>query len=194
MPRAPQGATPIDPAEARELIPSHIATQAELNAWELHNIVAGERWAYGRRHTRLLTPEFVQRLHRKMFGNTWRWAGGWRPTEKNIGIAPELIPVRMHELLDGVRAQIEECGYPLREIAARCHHRMVQIHPFPNGNGRLARTYTDLLLANHDEPRFTWGDGDLLAAGAARERYIAALRSADARDYGPLLKFLGVKA
>jgi Fic-DOC domain mobile mystery protein B len=193
MPSAPQGATPIDPAEARELIPSHIATQAELNEWELRNIVEGERWAYARRHSTLLTPGFVQRLHRKLFGNTWKWAGAWRRTEKNIGIAPELIAVRMRELLDGVAAQIEDRSHSMREIAARCHHRMVQIHPFPNGNGRLARTYTDLLLAHHDEARFTWGDGDLIAAGDARERYIAALRSADARDYGPLMEFLGVK-
>ena len=188
-----QGATPIDPAEARDLIPSHIATQAELNEWELHNIVEGERWAFGRRHGKLLTPEFVQRLHWRMFGNTWKWAGDWRRSKKNIGIAPELIPVRMRELLDDVTSQIEHRSYPLREIAARCHHRMVQIHPFPNGNGRLARTYTDLFLTNHDESRFTWGDGDLLAIGDARERYIAALRSADARDYGPLMEFLGVK-
>jgi fido (protein-threonine AMPylation protein) len=66
----------------------------------------------------------------------------------------------------------------------------VQIHPFPNGNGRLARTYADVLLFTHGEARFRWGDSDLIAPGAARERYIAALRAADGRDYGPLFEFL----
>ena len=39
------GATPIDPDEAAELVPKHISTQAELNAWEQANIVSGEKWA-----------------------------------------------------------------------------------------------------------------------------------------------------
>ena len=188
----PEGATPLDPDEARALIPSHVATQAELNEWEHDNIVDGERWAFGRRRRNFLTPEYLQRLHREMFGATWRWAGQWRTTEKNIGIAPERIPVAVRELLQDVAAQVDAHSYPIREIAARLHHRLVQIHPFANGNGRLARTYADLLLFANDEPRFTWGDSDLQALGVARERYIEALRAADARDYGPLFRFLGV--
>ena len=35
------------------------------------------------------------------------------------------------------------------EIAVRFHHRLVQIHPFPNGNGRHARLIADLSLAGH---------------------------------------------
>ena len=35
------GATPIDPDEALGLIPKHISTQADLNAWEEMNIVEG---------------------------------------------------------------------------------------------------------------------------------------------------------
>lgn len=189
----PDGATPVDPHEARELIPSHIATQAELNEWEHDNIVEGERWAFARRRRDLLTSEFVRRLHRKMFGATWRWAGHWRTTEKNIGIAPEQIPAAVTELLQDVAAQVDAHSYPIRDIAARLHHRLVKIHPFPNGNGRLARTYADLFLFAQGEPRFTWGDSDLMAPGDARERYLEALRAANARDYGPLFEFLGVR-
>ena len=53
----PDGATPLDPDEARSLIPSHIATQAELNAWEHDNIVEGERWAFARRRKDFLTVD-----------------------------------------------------------------------------------------------------------------------------------------
>ena len=189
----PDGATPVDPDEARALIPSHIATQAELNEWEHDNIVEGEHWAFGRRRADVLRAEFLQLLHRKLFGATWRWAGQWRTTEKSIGIAPGRIAVAVTELLQDVAAQLDAHSYPIREIAARLHHRLVQIHPFPNGNGRLARTYADLLLFVYGEPRFTWGDSDLVTAGNARERYIAALRAADDRDYEPLFEFLGVR-
>jgi Fic-DOC domain mobile mystery protein B len=187
------GATPLDPDEARALIPRHIAMQAELNEWEHDNIVEGERWAFARRRKDLLTADFLKRLHRKMFGATWKWAGQWRTSEKNIGIAPEQIPVAVRELLQDVAAQVDGHSYPIREVAARLHHRLVQIHPFPNGNGRLARTYADLLLSSQGEERFRWGDGDLVAPGDVRERYIAALRAADAREYGPLLQFLDAR-
>jgi Fic-DOC domain mobile mystery protein B len=190
-PAAPGGATPIDPDEARALIPSHVGTQAELNEWEHDNILEGERWAFARRRKNFLTAEFLQRLHRKMFGATWKWAGHWRTTEKNIGIAPDWVPEAVWQLLQDVAAQLEAHSYPIPEIAARLHHRLVQIHPFANGNGRLARTYADVLLFTHGEARFRWGDSDLIAPGVARERYIAALRAADGRDYGPLLRFLG---
>jgi Fic family protein len=76
------------------------------------------------------------------------------------------------------------------EIAARFHHRLVWIHPFSNGNGRHARLLTDLLLAANGAVPFTWGRGDLEHAGEARERYLAALRAADARDFAPLLAFV----
>lgn len=189
---APDGATSLDPDEARALIPSHIATQGALNEWEHDNIVEGERWAFTRRRKDSLTAEFLQRLHRKMFGATWKWAGQWRMTEKNIGIAPERILATIRELLQDVAAQVDGHSYPIREVAARLHHRLVQIHPFPNGNGRLARTYSDMLLFSQGEERFRWGESDLVAPGDARQRYIAALRAADGRDYRPLFDFLDV--
>ncbi len=188
----PDGATPLDPDEARSLVPSHIATQAELNAWEHDNIVEGERWAFARRRKNLLTEGFLKRLHKRMFGATWKWAGQWRTTEKNIGIAPERIPEAIRLLLLDVAAQLEAHTHPAREIAARLHHRLVQVHPFPNGNGRVARTFADLLLFSQGEERFRWGEGDLVTAGDVRERYIAALRAADAHDYRPLLAFLAL--
>lgn len=190
--RDPGGATLLEPDETRALIPSHIATQAELNEWEHDNIVEGERWAFARHRKNLLTTDFLQRLHREMFGATWKWAGQWRTTEKNIGIAPERVREAVLQLLSDVAAQLEAHSYPIREVAARLHHRLVQIHPFPNGNGRVARTYADLLLFTRGEARFRWGAGDLGAAGDVRERYIAALRAADGRDYEPLFRFLEV--
>jgi len=186
----PPGATPLDPDEAAGLIPSHIANHGQLNEWEMVNILEGERWAFGRRHKDLLTNEFVCGLHKRMFGKTWRWAGKFRTTEKNIGIDPMRIQSALRDLCEDVKAQLEHQSYPLDEIAARCSHRLVAIHPFANGNGRLSRTVADLLLVQQDKPRFTWGAGNLLADSEVRQRYLAALPAADARDYVPLLAFV----
>jgi Fic-DOC domain mobile mystery protein B len=187
----PLGATPLDPDEAAGLIPSHITTHGQLNEWELVNIVEGERWAFSRKQKNLLSIEFVRRLHKRMFGDTWRWAGTFRSTEKNIGVDPARIQPALLDLFQDVGAQLEQKSYPLDEIAARFSHRLVSIHPFANGNGRLSRTMTDLLLVREGAERFSWGaEKNLAADGGTRQAYLDALRAADARDYKPLLAFV----
>lgn len=186
----PPGATPLDPDEAAGLIPAHITTQGQLNEWELANIVEGERWAFSRKRSDLLSVQFVKRLHKQMFGNTWRWAGIFRSTEKNIGMDPAEIATELKKLCDDVVYQIEHKSYPLDEIAVRFHHRLTWIHPFPNGNGRHARLMTDLLLKQNGSKPFNWGNSDLVVPGEVRDRYIAALRAADGRDYALLFKFV----
>ena len=81
-----------------------------------------------------------------MLGDVWRWAGKFRTSERNFGIAFYGIPVALRQLLDDTKAWIEYKTYPPDEIAVRFHHRLVQIHPFPNGNGRHARLMADLLV------------------------------------------------
>lgn len=186
----PDGATPLDPDESDGLIPGHITIREELNEWETANILEAEGWAFARAHTDLLSLSFIKRLHAKMFGNTWTWAGEFRHSEKNIGISWERIPTALRELCDDTRYWLDHETYGLDEIAGRFHHRLTLIHPFPNGNGRHARLMTDLLLTANGTPRFTWGRGDLNQSGDLRHRYISALRSADDLDYDPLLDFL----
>ena len=98
----PPGATPLDPDEAAGLIPTHITTQGQLNEWELANIREGERWAFSRKRNDLFSIQFVKRLHKQMFGNSWRWAGMFRATEKNIGIDPAKITTELKKLCDDV--------------------------------------------------------------------------------------------
>jgi Fic-DOC domain mobile mystery protein B len=187
----PAGATPLDPDESAGLLPGHIATREQLDEWEAENILEGQRWAASAaKRLDILDDVFLRELHRRMFGRTWKWAGTYRSTEKNLGVAPSRIAEDVRELLENTRAQIAGKVALVDEVAARFHHRLVWIHPFPNGNGRHARLLTDLLLvANGAEP-FTWGRSDLEHPGEARERYLAALRAADARDFAPLLAFV----
>ena len=184
----PPGATPLDGDELASLIPGHITTQGELNEWEQLNIVQGESWARKQRKD-VLDDGFMRRLHRQMFGETWRWAGEFRKSDKNVGVDWLRIAVELRNLRDDVRFQIEHGSLPPDEIAVRFHHRLVAIHPFPNGNGRHARLMADLLLERLGQPRFTWGCRDLANPGELRQRYIAALQAADARDIAPLLAF-----
>ena len=188
----PPGAAPLDPDETAGLIPTHIVNHGQLNEWEMTNILEGERWAFGRKHDVLLDTAFVCRLHKRMFGDTWRWAGKFRTTEKNIGIDPAHIQPALRDLCEDVKAQVQYKSYPLDEIAARFSHRLVSIHPFANGNGRLSRTMADLLLVQNGATRFTWSANQLVSESEVRQRYLAALRAADAMDYGPLLAFVRV--
>jgi Fic-DOC domain mobile mystery protein B len=142
----PFGATPIDGDELEALIPKHMNLQTELNEWEQANILEAEKWAFGQKHSDILSLEFVQKLHKKMFSETWRWAGKFRKTLKNIGVAPHEISQELFKFCGDIQVQIDQKEMPFEEIAARLHHRLVWIHPFPNGNGRHARIYTDMSI------------------------------------------------
>ena len=124
-----------------------------------------------------------------MLGDVWRWAGAFRTTERNIGIPFYEIPVALRQLLADAEAWITHAVYSPGEVAVRVHHRLVQIHPFPNGNGRHARLMADLLVMHLGGARFTWGSARLEDAGEVRRRYIEALRAADQHDLAPLVAF-----
>ena len=181
-------ATPFTPEEQRELIPAHIAFRRELNRAEQENIIRAQDWALKSRRDPLI-ERFVRDLHKQMLGDVWRWAGKFRTSERNIGIPFYEIPTAVRQLLDEAKAWIEYKSYPPDEIAVRFHHRLVQIHPFPNGNGRHSRLMADLLVMRLGGERFSWGSANLQAGGDLRERYIAALKMADNHDVRPLLTF-----
>ena len=184
------GATPLTRDEAAGLIPDHITTHGQLNEWEAANILDGEKWAFSRKHNELLTIQFMCLLHKKLFGDTWNWAGKFRTTAKNIGIEAGKIGPELRTLCDDVVYQIAHKSYGIDEMVARFHHRLTWIHPFPNGNGRFSRTMADLLLGQSGAQRFSWGAGNLIAAGEVRHSYIESLHAADAKDYRPLLDFI----
>ena len=176
--------------EVREgLIPSYITLRSELNEAEQANILEAEEWAFARKRD-LLEEKFLNNLHKKMYGNVWRWAGQYRTTGKNIGIDACRSPTELRQLLDDCRYWIENRTHKPDEIAARFHHRLVLIHCYPNGNGRHARLAADLLLKLMGQDRFSWGGKNLVDIGETREGYIAALQAADKHDIGPLLQFV----
>jgi Fic-DOC domain mobile mystery protein B len=124
-----------------------------------------------------------------MLGDVWSWAGKFRTTNKNIGVPFYEVPVMVHQLLDDTKAWSALQSFPPDETAVRFSHRLVTIHPFPNGNGRHSRLMADLIVMDLGRERFTWGRADLQQAASARRRYIDALHAADEHDLGPLLAF-----
>jgi len=185
-------ATEVDPDEAEFLIPAHIRTRDELNAWEQANIAQAVSWLGRRKRTanQLLTPTFLRELHRRMFSDAWRWAGKFRQSDKNIGVAWYDVPQQLQLLVEDTKHHLLTRDFPLDETAARFHHRLVQIHPFANGNGRHARLVTDRLLLALGRPQFSWGARERGAEDSARERYLESLRGADAGRFGALMEFV----
>jgi Fic-DOC domain mobile mystery protein B len=185
------GATPLDPDEAAGLVPSHITTQADLNAWEQANILQAVRWVARQKKRDLLTEGFVRDLHRRMFDQTWKWAGTFRQSNKNIGVDWTQVAVKLRNLLDNTRFQIDHKVIEPDELVVRFHHQLVWVHAFPNGNGRHARLMADVLAQQLGRPRMTWGGADveLVSMGTVRNRYLKALREADQGQWSGLIAF-----
>jgi Fic-DOC domain mobile mystery protein B len=181
-------ATPLAPGERNGLIPTHITLRSELNELEQQNIGAADRWAFSRRHV-VLKERFLRSLHRRMFNQVWRWAGTYRTSERNLGVAHYKIETELRQIIDDARYWVEHGSHAPDELAVRFHHRLVAVHPFPNGNGRWSRLAADVLIVQQGGSRFTWGRANLQAAGDVRKRYIDALHAADNHDLAPLIGF-----
>lgn len=185
------GNTALSLEEREELIPN-LATQGELNQWERENILGGSSWALSSREIKSndpFTETFIRELHRRMFSETWKWAGIYRNTEKNIGVLAHEIRDRIGLFLGDARYWIDHKTYEIDEIAVRSHHELVVIHPFANGNGRHARLFADVVAVKFGRPEFTWGRKDMVISGPVRDAYLEALKMADKGNFWDLLKF-----
>jgi Fic-DOC domain mobile mystery protein B len=178
--------------EQEQLIPS-LSTRHELNEFERLNILRANQWLFRPRRLSSiprLHEADLRELHRRMFDRTWRWAGRYRTSDRNIGISHYLIRESIPSLVQDLHFWIQNGIYPPDELAVRFHHRLVYIHPFPNGNGRHARLLADALIVALGARVFTWGSASNGPLAEARSQYIAALRAADKNDLAPLLDFV----
>ena len=166
----------------------------DINQAELVGIVEATDWA---KRSRLNSKEveFWQRLHKQMFGQVWAWAGMWRQHEPNIGIPPHDIQPKLKNLQDDLAFWLsDECDMSVPELISRFHHRLVYIHPFPNGNGRWGRLMTDVLAVRDlGLSSLTWavGNDDLRDPDSVeRKKYIATVKAADTGNIEPLVDYL----
>ena len=125
-----------------------------------------------------------------MFENVWIWAGKFRKSEKNIGVNWININVDLKILLDDTTFWIENKTYTSDEIAIRFKHRLVNIHCFPNGNGRHSRIMADIISESiFKNEIFSWNNSNMVKADETRKKYINAIRDGDNGNINPLLKF-----
>jgi Fic-DOC domain mobile mystery protein B len=179
------GQTPLDDDEKEGLLIGSISTMAELNEAEQLNIQQAVEWTLRRKlkAKEILTEKFVRDLHKRMYGDVWKWAGTFRHTNKNIGVDKIMIAVDLKQLLDNAGFWIEKQTFPPDEIAIRVKYGIVSIHCFPNGNGRHSRLLGDVIASHIFKlPVFPWGHGD-------RKKYLQSLREADHGNLNPLIAF-----
>lgn len=186
---ADDNSTPLTTEEKNGLKLKWITLRSELNEAEARNIAQAQLWLASNKKKDVCSDSFLRNLHKKMFGDVWVWAGEYRTTERNIGVAPYQISIKIMQLFDDLKFWIDNKTYSNHEIAVRLHHRLVQIHPFPNGNGRVSRLMADLVLQKLNGTSLYWGDTNLVNVSEVRSQYIDALRKADAGDYSDLLDF-----
>ncbi|HZL40677.1 MAG TPA: mobile mystery protein B [Pseudolabrys sp.] len=186
----PDDATPLTAEEREGLLQTWITNRHDLNEAEEENILKATAWARRQKNlASVLNDEFAKSLHKRMFGEVWQWAGAYRQTGKTIGIDAYRIPVETVSLFNDAHYGVKNKTYPPDETAIRLHHRLVAIHPFPNGNGRHARLMADLVIQLQGKEPYSWGRGKLADVGALRTQYISALRAADDHNIQPLLAF-----
>lgn len=186
----PEAATPLSEDELVGLLPGHIVTRGQLDTWEALNIDKARRWLKRAKLGDILSEPFVRRLHKEMFKGTWKWAGNYRSSEKTLGVEVWKIRDEVPKLCGDAKYWVEHQTYPPDEMAVRFHHKLVWVHPFPNGNGRHARLMADLMAERVlSKPPFSWGGASLERDSELRRRYIDALHDADHGEFGPLLSF-----
>ncbi len=186
------GQTPVDEDEKEGLLIESITTRGELDEFEQLNIVQAIEWTLSRRFDSeyILSELFVRELHRRMFGDVWSWAGTFRKSNKNIGVDKTLISTSLRQLLENAKTWIDKSVYTEDETAVRLKHGIVNIHCFPNGNGRHSRLMADVVIAHiFNRPVFTWGQSDLNRQSEVRRSYINALKEADNGNIIPLIEF-----
>jgi len=186
------GQTPINEEEKEGLKIKSITTQGELDEFEQLNIEKAVEWTIhtNLKQEKILTEKFIKDLHKKMYGDVWKWAGEFRKTDKNIGIKWTQIGMELKNLIDDTIYWIENKTYSDEEIAIRFKHSLVAIHCFSNGNGRHSRMMADIIIERvFGKAIFSWHKSKMVKPDETRKMYITALKEADNGNIQTLLKF-----
>ena len=86
--------------------------------------------------------------------------------------SPEETPALMTDLISWYHEADESGQYSLAELCALFHYRYIRIHPFEDGNGRIARLMMNFILLRHNYPM-------IVIKSADKENYLRALSQCD---------------
>ena len=142
------------------------------------------------------TAKLIREMHRTWLGEIYSWAGEYRTVELQKGSFrwPPAFRVEqnMRVLEEGILRGNTPCRADALEAVtirmAEVHADLLLIHPFRDGNGRIARWLADLmaLQAALPAPGYEFEGRKNLGN---RKRYLAAVVRGYARDYEPLAAF-----
>ena len=131
---------------------------------------------------------WIQKLHREMFGDVWKWAGQLRTTNLTLGIDHTQVETALYEMCENLGAQESSASLSPLDQSVWLHHRAVHIHPFLNGNGRWARLLTNVWLKQRGHSIIRWPEEFAGETSPIRDRYLAAIKNADAGEFEELTK------
>ncbi len=168
-----------------------IRRRREMDALEAVKLIEATDWAirnYSADHR--FTAADVCGLHRRWLGDVYPWAGEYR--QVNIGkggfafaMAAQVSRL-MNELESKVLATHSPCDFqdPERVVTALAvtHCELVLIHPFRDGNGRVARMLATLMALQAGLPLLDFSG----IKGRRRQAYFAAVQASMSRDYEPM--------
>ena len=98
-------------------------------------------------------------------------------------VDPAEVPTKMQELVQAMRVSLDAGDRPILTQLAKLHHDFVLIHPFDDGNGRVARMLVNYVLMRQGYP-------PIIVPTERKKDYLTALRLADAGDLAEFEKFI----
>lgn len=142
------------------------------------------------------TAALIRRMHRDWLGSLYSWAGHYRSVEVQKGgfrwPPANRVAENMSRFEEDYLLRLTPCrSASLPDVAlqiAKVHAELLLIHPFREGNGRLARWLADLmsLQAGFPLPKYDFaGRG----AKSRQENYLDAVKRGYLQDYEPLARF-----
>ncbi len=165
-----------------------LSDSTEINFMESQGLMFAEIETIALESDAEITVSLILNLHKKAFGKLYEWAGKWRKETVNVGNfippMPQEVPNLFYQFVEEVnfkQKNIQE-KIDLLDLLAYTHHRFVYIHPFTNGNGRMARLVMNLIvmLKGYKPIQLYFREGK------DREIYIKAIKDADSGNYEPL--------
>jgi len=96
---------------------------------------------------------------------------------------PEETPAKMHDLIEWFRKEKDRADVNPIILAALFHYRFIRIHPFDDGNGRVARILMNFILMQFGYP-------PVIIKTEDKENYYAVLRLADADELEPFIEYI----
>jgi Fic family protein len=155
----------------------HIEATNNAKAFDLIEMIA--------KNKKVIGPIAIQQIHEAVMAGILEDAGKYRTKNVRIIGAAKTPPdwSKVTRLMDELIKKIAQNRMHPVEAAAFLHHGFVKIHPFIDGNGRVARLLTSLYLIAKGYP-------PIVLKKEERGKYYRFLRAADAGNLSPFANFI----